>query len=282
MNKPKSLLMKINSNSVLIALVLLFGNALAQDPVVFFKTNCTSCHTIGGGRLTGPDLQNMADRRDTAWLQEFILDPPAMINRGDPAATQLLQDFRGVIMPKVNGVNPGLVQALINLITAESALEKSQFIGLQLSDRPLTAVDVAMGDSLFSGLRAFADGGHACIGCHRTQGLGLLGGGLLGPDLTQVYGRLGGRKALASWLSSPISPTMQPIFNARPIDGEEILALVAYFESSATELAVITTTQDFHYLLAGLLGTIFLLVLFDIIWGRRLRSVRRALVKGKA
>lgn len=274
--------MKIKTISLLITLVLLIGNVQAQDPVVFFKSNCTSCHTVGGGRLTGPDLKNIEERRDAAWLQEFILDPPAMINNGDPTAVQLLQDFRGVIMPKVNGVNPGLVQALINLITAESALEKSQFIGLQLSDRPLTAGDVAMGDSLFSGLRAFADGGYACIGCHRTQGLGLLGGGLLGPDLTRVYGRLGGRRALASWLSSPISPTMQPIFNARPIDGEEILALVAYFESSATELAVITATQDFHYLLAGLLGTIFLLVLFDIIWGRRLRSVRRALVKGKA
>lgn len=274
--------MKIKTISLLITLVLLIGNVQAQDPVVFFKSNCTSCHTVGGGRLTGPDLKNIEERRDAAWLQEFILDPPAMINNGDPTAVQLLQDFRGVIMPKVNGVNPGLVQALINLITAESALEKSQFIGLQLSDRPLTAIDVAMGDSLFSGLRAFAGGGHSCIGCHRTQGLGLLGGGLLGPDLTQVYGRLGGRKALASWLSSPISPTMQPIFNDRPIEGGEILALVAYFESSATALAVITSTQDFHFLVAGLLGTIFLLVLFDIIWAGRLRSVRRALVKGKA
>lgn len=274
--------MKINTISLLITLVLLVDNVQGQDPVVFFKSNCTSCHTVGGGRLTGPDLKNIEERRDAAWLQEFILDPPAMINNGDPTAVQLLQDFRGVIMPKVNGVNPGLVQALINLITAESALEKSQFIGLQLSDRPLTVIDVAKGDSLFSGLRAFAGGGHACIGCHRTQGLGLLGGGLLGPDLTRVYGRLGGRKALASWLSSPISPTMQPIFNDRPIEGEEILALVAYFESSATALAVITSTQDFHFLVAGLLGTIFLLVLFDIIWGGRLRSVRRALVKGKA
>ncbi len=274
--------MKINTISPLIALVLLVGKVQGQDPVVFFKSNCASCHTVGGGRLTGPDLKNIAERRDAAWLEEFILDPPAMINSGDPTATQLLRDFRGVIMPKVNGVNPGLIQALINLITAESALEKSQFIGLQLSDRPLTAADVAMGDSLFSGLRPFESGGHACMGCHRTQGIGLLGGGLLGPDLTQVYGRLGGRKALASWLSSPISPTMQPIFNTTPLDGEEILALVAYFESSATQLAVITSTQDFHYLVAGLLGTIFLLVLFDIIWGRRLRSVRRALVKGKA
>ena len=37
--------------------------ALAQEAAVDFKTNCMSCHTIGGGRLVGPDLKDVSQRR---------------------------------------------------------------------------------------------------------------------------------------------------------------------------------------------------------------------------
>ena len=30
-----------------------------------FKTNCTACHTIGGGRLVGPDLIGVTNKRNT-------------------------------------------------------------------------------------------------------------------------------------------------------------------------------------------------------------------------
>ena len=56
------------------------------------------------------------------------------------------------------------------------------------------AFDIARGDSLFQGISRFASGGTACIGCHHTAALDWLGGGTLGPDLTQVYGWLGGRR----------------------------------------------------------------------------------------
>jgi cytochrome c2 len=42
--------------------------ATGQTPeaVGFFRQNCTSCHTIGGGRLTGPDLKNVTRQKDRA------------------------------------------------------------------------------------------------------------------------------------------------------------------------------------------------------------------------
>lgn len=253
----------------------------AQDPATFFKANCASCHTIGGGRLTGPDLKNIHERRDADWIAKFVSDPSAMINAGDPTAVSLLQEYRGVIMPKVNGLTPQLIEDLQALIGTESALEKSRFIGLQLSDRALTAFDLARGDSLFQGIARFSTGGPACIGCHHTAALGWLGGGTLGPDLTQVYGKLGGRKALSNWLASPGSPTMQPLYASRPLDSEEILPLVAYLQSTETAHFTAGTNPDFNYLIIGLFGSIFLLVLSDIIWGGRLRNVRRSLLKGE-
>ncbi|MBI4607901.1 MAG: cytochrome c [Candidatus Rokubacteria bacterium] len=32
-----------------------------------FQEKCVSCHTIGGGRLVGPDLQGVTARRDREW-----------------------------------------------------------------------------------------------------------------------------------------------------------------------------------------------------------------------
>ena len=32
--------------------------ASAQDTPDYFRQNCMNCHTIGGGRLTGPDLKD--------------------------------------------------------------------------------------------------------------------------------------------------------------------------------------------------------------------------------
>jgi mono/diheme cytochrome c family protein len=60
-------------------------DTLAQDAVDYFRLNCASCHTIGGGRLTGPDLKDVTARRDHAWLLRYIPDPKATIDGGIPS-----------------------------------------------------------------------------------------------------------------------------------------------------------------------------------------------------
>ena len=65
------------------------------------------------------------------------------------------------------------------------------------------------------------------------NGIGVLAGGKLGPDLNAVFERLNGRKGLATWLSAPATPTMQAVFKDHPLDSEEILPLVAYFADKA-------------------------------------------------
>ena len=62
----------------------------------------------------------------------------------------------------------------------ESALEKSRFAGLQLSDRPLTAARTTLGAAaLFMGLKAgFANEVlPACAPATRSEGSGDFGGG---------------------------------------------------------------------------------------------------------
>jgi len=48
----------------------------AEDGKAIFEQKCTSCHTIGGGQLVGPDLQGVLDRLgSTDAIVQFMLDP---------------------------------------------------------------------------------------------------------------------------------------------------------------------------------------------------------------
>ena len=253
-------------------------DAPSEETIAFFRQNCASCHTIGGGPLTGPDLKGATERQDEAWLVDFILDPKAVIDSGDPYAAELLRESRGVYMTQVPGVDRTLATKLVRLMAAESALERSQFAGLQISDRPLTSADVELGRRLFLGAAPYANGAPACVACHTVSGIGALGGGRLGPDLTHAYNRLEGRRALSAWLASPPSLVMQPVFNDHALDEDEVLALVAYLKASAEKEEPEAAASTLRFLLAGFGGALLLLLLFDFLWRKRYRATRRPLI----
>jgi mono/diheme cytochrome c family protein len=256
-------------------------NCFGQDEAAFFRQNCHNCHTIGGGRLTGPDLKNVSQRKDRAWLEQFIQNPKGLIDAGDPYAVKLQQEARGVVMPTVVGLAKARAGAMLDLIEAESKLEKSQFVGLQISNRPFTAQEISEGREMFLGTKRLANGGPSCIACHTMKGIGGLGGGRLGPDLTRAYERLQGRKGLAAWLMAPPSPTMQPIFKLKPLRNEEVLPMVAVLEESAKRGGEEATAAQLNFFLLGLGGAVLGLVSFDAIWRNRFRAVRRPLVRGE-
>ena len=93
---------------------------MAQEAREFFQQKCAMCHTIGAGQLLGPDLKDVTQRRDRAWLERYMQDPKAMIDAGDPIAVQLLQQSNGIVMPTIPGMTPQMVRALLNFIAAES------------------------------------------------------------------------------------------------------------------------------------------------------------------
>ncbi len=258
--------------------------AVSEETALFFKQNCTSCHTIGGGRLTGPDLRDVGTRKDRAWLAKFIADPKAVIDSGDAYGQQLLREARGVYMTQVPGLSKDRIEKILDLVEIESSLEKSQFAGMQISDRPLVAADVDRGRMLFEGRERFIGGGPACMSCHTIGGDGGtqgFGGGTLGPDLSGAYARLGGRKPTAAWLAAPPGVTMLPVFQKNALDAEEILALTAYLKDAAErgpQDAV--APAPFEFLLAGIGGLVVALIGLDFAWRGRSRGVRRALVEG--
>ncbi len=82
------------------------GDARAQDTPDYFRQNCMNCHTIGGGQLTGPDLKDVTQRKDRAWLANFMANPKAVIDSGDPYAVKIFEESRKVPMPTLPGLTP--------------------------------------------------------------------------------------------------------------------------------------------------------------------------------
>ncbi len=263
---------------LLIALAALAAPLVAQEPAPYFKQNCMSCHTVGGGRLAGPDLKDVTQRRDKAWLVQWIQNPKGVLDSGDPYAQKLLQDSRGVVMTPAAGINPQLASELVDLLEAESKLPRSQFAGVQISDRPFTPQDVALGMALFTGEKRLANGGPPCLSCHTMRGMTGLHGGRLGPDLTLVYERLQGRKGLGGWLAAPASPIMAPVFKTTAMNADEIFALAALFEHETKHRGPDDQTALLNFFLLGFGGAVAGLVTLDRIFKKRLTGVRRQIV----
>ena len=265
---------------VLVALLCMYlpVTAQAQDTPDYYRQNCLNCHTIGGGRLTGPDLKNVTERKDAEWLIGFMQNPKAVIDSGDAYAAKIVEESRGVVMPVAPGMTRYRAEQIIKLIEEESKLEKSQFQGVQISNEPFTDQDRINGREIFLGRRKLKNGGTACNACHSMYDLAALGGGRLGPDLTRVYERLKGRKSLSAWLMAPATETMQPVFKNHPLEAEEIHALTAYFEVAAKEPEANASVNRISFLMLGLALAGALIFLFDAIWKGRFYGVRRPLV----
>ncbi len=63
-----------------------------------FQSLCTACHTIGKGKLVGPDLAGVTLRREEGWLKRQIKEPDRLLAENDPIAMQLLQEANNIPM----------------------------------------------------------------------------------------------------------------------------------------------------------------------------------------
>jgi mono/diheme cytochrome c family protein len=209
--------------------------APAEDVADYYRQNCLNCHTIGGGRLTGPDLKDLSQRQKREWLVNFLMDPRGVIASSDPYAQKIFEEFRNVPMPNMPGMTRELAERLLDLIEAESKLEKSQFVGRQTADRSFTDDDRSQGYKLFVGQWRLFNGGTACVGCHsapeppRSGSSGVrdnlgapvasrrwmewpaLDGGHLGAGLSNAYEKLGGSKPLRDRLAADPTETQHPV-----------------------------------------------------------------------
>ncbi|MBI4495206.1 MAG: c-type cytochrome [Chloroflexi bacterium] len=138
--------------------------------------------------------------------------------------------------------------------------------------------DPVQGKEYFSGIVPLANGGPPCMTCHSIAGLGALGGGAVGPDLTGAYAKYGGEVALGALLENIGFPTMRPVFSTHPLTPAERAALIAFLKDAPLQ----ARSGDALLLLAGLglLGGLAIAGLFHVVWRKRLAGVRKPMLGG--
>jgi mono/diheme cytochrome c family protein len=80
---------------LLLAIALLFQiNTFAQNGgELLFKSYCVACHTIGNGRLVGPDLIGVNEKYEEDWLLSFIQSSQTMVTAGDERAAKVFNEY---------------------------------------------------------------------------------------------------------------------------------------------------------------------------------------------
>jgi cytochrome c2 len=239
-----------------------------------FQEKCVVCHTVGKGALVGPDLKGVTERHPREWLEQWIAAPDAMIAKKDPVAISLLHQFHDVPMP-----NQGLKTSDVNAILAYLATAAAQpsAPAAEAASAPAVQGNPEVGKELFTGVVRFQNGGPPCMACHSAGGIGALGGGQLGPDLTAVASRYGGAAGLDAFVAGSPTPTMRAVWSQHPLTPQERASVVVFLGQAG----VSQRPAQAIWQLAGLagLGVVILLAVAAWNWRKRLRfGVRRPMM----
>jgi mono/diheme cytochrome c family protein len=223
---------------VLIAVIAMLTSggraARAQDDAgaTVFQANCAGCHQADGSGLPGtfPPLAGNPAAADRDVVVQVVTE-------GKTGAIEVLGVTYDGVMPPFTRLSADEINAVADYVvglasgTPPPSASPSSTPATPASTpppAPPTKGDPQLGHDLFVGSRDLSAGGSACSSCHTAGDVGHLGRGGLGPDLSAVYGRLGGESGLTAWLANPASPTMQPVFADRPMTDAEIADLVAF------------------------------------------------------
>ncbi len=231
-----------------------------DDGAAVYNERCSSCHQPGGVGVPGsfPPLAGNPNAADPAYVDDVIRNGLS----GPIEVEGVAYDAAMVAVDLSDGDRAAVVEYVVGLATAEPTDDADA--AETAAPEPIVG-DVDRGRSLFVGSTRFENGGGSCSSCHEAGDVGHFGGSSLGPDLDATFANFGGEAGLSTWLSAPASPTMQPIFDDRPLTETEIADLVAYLET-APERSRPRSFGD-ALLLGGLAGLIVLLG--GMAWARR-------------
>lgn len=241
----------------------------AQDGETVFKSNCAACHTVGGGRLVGPDLAGITERRSEDWIKEFILHSQALIESGDADAKAIFDEYK-MPMPDQN-LNDADLAAVMDYLSASTGGSDTA------GDAPIEEVvyeapgdeSVNNGLALFSGSTRFENGGASCATCHHVDHAELMSGGTLAKDLTDAHQRMGdpGVRAI---MSAPPFPAMASAYKNNPLTEAEISDLSAFlYSSSQIQMDPTAPMGYYNYLIGGFIILVVILVIISILWAKR-------------
>ena len=265
----KTISMKIILRFLLTSCVfLLFPNihVIAQkNGEAIFKESCTACHTIGKGKLVGPDLANVQDRHSDEWIEHFIKSSQTVIKSGDKYADSLFKAFDNMPMPDHPNLTDDQIKGLLAYISEESSAPATT-----TASAAALPGDSKRGRDLFDGRMRFTNHGAACNSCHNVDMKGFISGGALGKDLTHAITRLSA-PGVAGIVSGLPFPQMKVTYSSQPVTSQEIADIVAFLSTADKTVPTATAASDVgNYLLVwSAAGFVVLLILFSLFWMKR-------------
>lgn len=246
-----------------------------------FQTTCFACHTIGGGRLVGPDLAGVHERRSQEWLERFVASSQSMIKDGDAEAAALFEEFNRVPMPD-SFLSEERIRQVLSYIKSQSSNQTAD-VAASVSEQatavaPASDEDILIGQELFQGNIRLVNGGPACNACHEVRHDAVIGGGILATELTTVFSRMGGAGVTAILGHAPF-PVMQAAYQNQSLTEDEVVALVAFLEYADSEqYNQLPRDYGIGLFVSGSVGAGVLFLLFAVVWrGRKKESVNQAI-----
>ncbi len=252
-------------------LLLMGAPATAQeDGAQVYQETCAGCHQADGSGIEGtfPPLRGNPDAADPAHVEDVI-------RNGLTGPIEVLGVTYDSSMPAQTQLSEAQIAAVVEYVTSIAGAATTPPTTTAPAAAPTG--DPSRGEDLFVGRTRLSNGGPACAACHTAGSFDHLGGSGLGPDLTDVLTRFGGEAGLRGALGSLPFPTMQPVFENRPLTPDEVADLTAFFASTRQN-----TGGGFDlFWPIGLGGLVVLLAAMAIVFARphipyaqRLRSAR--------
>ena len=281
MRLTENLFNRLELSLILIIAVIIFipEYSYSQSPgeSIYTKT-CQVCHTIGRGRLVGPDLLDIEDRRTEDWIINFVKSSQNMVKNDDQDAVAIFNEYNKIIMPDQylsdREIKDVLVfireQSLAGDFLKELPVQNTNSFGISLDH--VGTNEITIGQKLFQGQIALKEGGPACISCHTVVNDSIFSGGLLGVDLTTVFTRMK-EPGINAILSDPPFPVMKTAYNNHQITKDEAFYLIAFLK----EADFISPVQEPDiiqqlFLFESIIGSFVLFGLYGMLWRKRKRE----------
>jgi ubiquinol-cytochrome c reductase cytochrome c subunit len=216
-----------------------------------FLQKCAGCHTVGRGKLSGPDLNDAA-----TW--------PV------PELSRAIKSME----PKVGPLPDADVALLAEFLKDPRVKERIKIEEGRAARAAAASYDppsAEIGAALFAGREPLANGGASCAACHVVNG----SGGTLGPDLSGVHAKLGEAPLVSACEKSGFK-IMSAAYRDHPVTRQEALHLTRFF---ATAAGVRAARPDPPVTAYGAAAALVGLGILAFAYRKRASGVRRRLLR---
>jgi len=213
--------------------IFIFTLGNANEGQDLFNVTCTACHTIGKGKLVGPDLMSVTEKRSQEWLVAFIKSSSTVIKSGDADAKAISEEYKGILMPD-NAYSDSQILSILDYIEQGGSGDSGEAVVVFDILSEVTSQNIESGAFLFSGEKRLSNGGAACSSCHSVKDERIFSSGTLAKDLTETWDNMGSPGVAAIIRSSPF-PVMNMAYSKHSLTDEEVIDLTAYLKSVSEE-----------------------------------------------